>query len=592
MLKAGVTLLGAAIIALAAPAPATARVVTVSSISALQSAADAAAPGDTIQLADGSYTTSGPIHLRRSGSASAPITVAAQHTGGAEIKGSAGFTFDSGTSFIVLQGFRFTHSGGISIPGGSTHVRFTRNTVQLTGSVTNWLTVTGDDAEVDHNTFQNKSTQGVFLEVDGPGAHDMAQRTWIHHNYFHNHTFGGSNGGESIRLGLSARQLASAHAVVESNLFEHADGDPEAISVKSSDNVIRLNTLRNSKGSIVLRHGNRNLVEANLMLGSTAGIRFYENDHVIIDNLIQGGTGQIIAGSGTIADDTANGTEHARPDRDLVAFNTVVGSASPLLQVGQGTADLGPNQCTFADNIFVGTGSAELIHIDEATAASWQGNIVWQGTRGNAPSSGVRSVNPMLTVDSGGLNRLSAGSPAIDGAVGSFPQVVRDLDLQSRSGAKDVGADEFVAGGTQRRPLSTSDVGPAAPDTATVRYEAEDATIFHGAVNSDHAGFTGTGFVNYDNEVGSFSEWTVTMPSAGSATLVFRFANGTTTNRPMDISVNGTVTALSFPGTGDWTTWQTRSITASLNAGTNTVRATATTSGGGPNLDNLEVTPN
>ncbi|HEV2784348.1 MAG TPA: chondroitinase-B domain-containing protein [Actinophytocola sp.] len=590
------SLLGAAILTIAAPAavPADvtpARVIVVSSIAQLQSAADQAVAGDRIELVDGTYTTSGSITLRRSGTATAPITVAAQNVGGAEIRGTSGFSF-SNADFVVVEGFRFTHSGTITIPGGSEHVRFTRNVVQLSGG-TNWVTVTGNDAEVDHNTFQNKSTQGVFLQIAGPGGDDMAQRTWIHHNYFHNHTFDGSNGGESIRLGLSFRQLASAFATVEFNLFDHADGDSEAISVKSSDNVVRFNTLRNTRGSIVLRHGNRNLVEGNLMLGGTAGLRFYDNDHVLINNVIQGGTGQIIAGSGDIADDTTGSTSHARPDRVVVAFNTVVGNRTALLQVGQGTDRLGPNQCTFANNIFVGGGSGGLLDVDEATGTTWQGNIVWAGTGGNAPSSGYRVVNPLLVTDPGGLNRLSSGSPAINAAAGDVPRAGRDFDLQTRSDLKDVGADEFVPGNAPRRPLTTADVGPnagAEPPQAN-RFEAESATIFHGVVEANHAGFTGTGFVNSDNEIGSYVEWTVTAAAAGPATLTFRFANGTTANRPMDITVNGALAAdeLSFPGTGAWTTWQTRSVTASLTAGANTVRATGTTANGGPNLDHLAI---
>jgi hypothetical protein len=570
------------------------RTITVSSISALQSAADAAVPGDRIELTDGTYTTSGSITLRRSGTSSAPITIAAQHVGRAEIRGTSGFAF-ANADWVVVEGFRLTHSGTTTIPGGSEHVRFTRNVVQLSGG-TNWVTVTGNDAEVDHNTFQNKSTQGVFLQIAGPGSNDMAQRSWIHHNYFFNHTFGGSNGGESIRLGLSFRQLASAFAIVEYNLFERADGDSEAISVKSSDNIVRFNTLRNTRGSIVLRHGNRNLVEGNLMLGSTAGLRFYDNDHVLINNVIQGGTGQIIAGSGDVADDTTGSTAHARPDRAVVAFNTVVGNRTQLLQVGQGTDRLGPNNCTFANNIFVGGGSGALLDIDEATGTTWQGNIVFAGTGGNAPSSGFRVVNPALTVDGGGLNRLSASSPAINAAAGGYPQVGRDLDLQTRSGTKDVGADEFVSGAAPRRPLTTADVGPNAggttPPPANV-LEAETATIFHGTVDSDHAGFTGTGFVNNTNEIGSYVEWTANAVTAGPATVAFRFANGTTANRPMDISVNGTVVAagLPFTGNGDWTSWRLQSVTVSLNAGTNTIRATGTTANGGPNLDHLSVNP-
>jgi len=59
----------------------------------------------------------------------------------------------------------------------------------------------------------------------------------------------------------------------------------------------------------------------------------------------------------------------------------------------------------------------------------------------------------------------------------------------------------------------------------------------------------------------------------------------------MDIAVNGAVVAagLAFGPTADWSTWRVQSITASLAAGDNRIRATATTDDGGPNLDALTV---
>ncbi|MFB9622175.1 glycosyl hydrolase 2 galactose-binding domain-containing protein [Nonomuraea helvata] len=120
-------------------------------------------------------------------------------------------------------------------------------------------------------------------------------------------------------------------------------------------------------------------------------------------------------------------------------------------------------------------------------------------------------------------------------------------------------------------------------------YQAEDATISQGVVESNHEGYTGTGFVNYDNVTGSYVEWTVNAAAAGPATLEFRFANGTTTNRAMTIAVNGTTVTRDFTGTGDWTTWQTVTVPADLVQGVNKIRATATTSNGGPNVDRLAV---
>ncbi len=134
-------------------------------------------------------------------------------------------------------------------------------------------------------------------------------------------------------------------------------------------------------------------------------------------------------------------------------------------------------------------------------------------------------------------------------------------------------------------------VTPSVANAATVTYEAENATISQGAVNSDHAGFTGSGFVNYDNVTGSFVQWSVSVGTAGSTSLAFRYANGTTTARPMTVAVDGTtVSTPSFAGTGSWTSWTTATVTANLSTGSHTVRATATTANGGPNVDSLVVT--
>lgn len=137
----------------------------------------------------------------------------------------------------------------------------------------------------------------------------------------------------------------------------------------------------------------------------------------------------------------------------------------------------------------------------------------------------------------------------------------------------------------------TTAPGASGAVAAPVTHEAESAVISQGAAESNHAGFTGSGFVNYDNISGSYVEWTVNAAQAGEATLNLRYANGTTANRPMTITVNGTAVASNkaFNGTGAWTTWSTTGLTAALKSGANTVRATATTASGGPNVDHLTV---
>ncbi|WP_369393123.1 PQQ-dependent sugar dehydrogenase [Streptomyces sp. CG1] len=127
--------------------------------------------------------------------------------------------------------------------------------------------------------------------------------------------------------------------------------------------------------------------------------------------------------------------------------------------------------------------------------------------------------------------------------------------------------------------------------SAATDYQAEDALISQGTVATNHTGYTGTGFVDYTNIKGSYVEFTVDAASAGPASVTLRFANGTGTDRPMDLSVNGSIVApaVSFPATADWNTWASRAVTVTLKAGSNKIRATATTAAGGPNLDRISL---
>ncbi|MGW0121515.1 carbohydrate-binding protein [Streptomyces sp. NPDC003327] len=126
---------------------------------------------------------------------------------------------------------------------------------------------------------------------------------------------------------------------------------------------------------------------------------------------------------------------------------------------------------------------------------------------------------------------------------------------------------------------------------ATTRYEAEASpAVCTGTLDSDWAGFTGSGFCNGTNAVGAAAQFTVTAPAAGTATLRVRFANGTTAARAATVTVNGTTAAsVSFESTGTWDGWTTKTLTVPLGAGTGTVRFSPTSAAGLPNIDHLEV---
>jgi hypothetical protein len=148
------------------------------------------------------------------------------------------------------------------------------------------------------------------------------------------------------------------------------------------------------------------------------------------------------------------------------------------------------------------------------------------------------------------------------------------------------------AGGTSpsaaASPSPVASPPPAPPRTA--RYEAESASRSQARTANDHNGFSGSGFVDYDNVSGGYLQWSVP-GAAGTATLRLRFANAGCCNRTMDISVNGgtVLREVRFDPMRTWDDWNTVTVTVTLTAGTNTVRATATSREGGPNIDYLEV---
>ncbi len=126
---------------------------------------------------------------------------------------------------------------------------------------------------------------------------------------------------------------------------------------------------------------------------------------------------------------------------------------------------------------------------------------------------------------------------------------------------------------------------------APTRYEAESApAVCTGTIDSDWAGYSGSGFCNANNAVGAYAQFTVNAATAGTATLSVRFANGTTTARSANVIVNGsTVTTASFESTGTWSAWTTKTLTVPVNSGSNTVRLSPTAAVGLPNIDYLDA---
>lgn len=438
----------------------TAATINVSSLSALQTAINNAVPGDVIILANGTYTASSDITISKQGTAAQPITIASQTIGGAVINGTAGFNIVSPARYIVIRGFRFTFNASqATMASGTSFCRWTRNVFETPGAGEN-LSINGNDHEIDYNTFQHKNALGRFITMRGTGS-QICQRIRIHHNYFLDHNQQTGNGAESVQVGLSGYSLSSSNSIIEHNLFEECEGENELVSIKSSAVIFRYNTIRNCPAHLTLRHGNFNTVYGNYFI-NTPGIRIFGDDHKIFSNHFENCNPAINVGNGDgeVADGAAL-TVHDRPDRVLIAFNTLVNNPANITQSGR-TNGLGATAITIANNIVQGGGAAATI-AGPYTGAVWSGNILYNTNGdGDMPTSGYSTANPLLARDATGTFHLQSGSPAIGAATGSYSAVTTDMDGQSRTSPLEVGADEVSSSAVIARILTPAMVGPNA----------------------------------------------------------------------------------------------------------------------------------
>jgi hypothetical protein len=107
-------------------------------------------------------------------------------------------------------------------------------------------------------------------------------------------------------------------------------------------------------------------------------------------------------------------------------------------------------------------------------------------------------------------------------------------------------------------------------------YEAEEAVLLGSAgLDTEHNGYSGSGFVDGIQSVGAGVSFTVTADEAGSQPVNLRYANGPNPfegTKTMSVSVNGTVVdPWELPSTGDWKTWDFVTRDLDLQAGANTI---------------------
>lgn len=431
----------------------------VSSVSALQTAINAASEGDTIYLQNGTYLNN-TLTLSKNN-----LHIMAQSNGGVTLNGTNAIVISGNNN--VFSGFQFT-SGSIS--GFVIEVTGSNNTLRQLNfngySAQKYINIKAPSQYnlVSYCNFENKpisAPAGNLIHVGAdaviPGYHTIS-----HCSFQNMPGAGGDNGNECIRLSNGAQSTYVARTVVEYCYFENTGGgDSECLSVKCMENTLRFNTFNNNPDAMmVFRNGNNNIAYGNFFLNS-GGIRVKEANNIYCYNnyFYQAGVGG-----------TMNAVSYIYVNPNL---NNINFSYNTFVECGMIDFASGATNNTWANNLFY-KNSGDLF-MGQATGINFMGNL-FNGTLGIGISSGMNPILTNLVLNANGCYELAAGSTAIDASVSGFPAIIDiagidddpsllfDYSLQGRPAlvsSKDIGCDEYTAGTKLNTPLALADVGPA-----------------------------------------------------------------------------------------------------------------------------------
>ena len=261
----------------------------------IKSKLETAKPGDVIEIPDGTYHHIN-LDISDGGTDRLPVTLKAKNPGKVILKGFSGIKVTA--SNIVIEGIIFENS--VSVPDIITFSKETKNChlkdcafidcySEDYSTEQRWVGLGGSDHTITGCYFRGKYSKGLMLEL-GISTIGEPGNYLVENCYFGDFKFGGANGLEVIRTGLSDRWDTYGNSIIRNNFFEKCDGEVEILSIKCSGNQIYNNTFYNSKGAAWSRHGNDNSFTGNLFIGGEksgerdVGIQLYGDNHIVKDN--------------------------------------------------------------------------------------------------------------------------------------------------------------------------------------------------------------------------------------------------------------------------------------------------------------------
>ena len=348
-------------------------IIPVKNIEELNSANKNAKPGDTIILQTGEWKNV-TINLDCIGSKEKPVVIKAQTPGKVLITGNSKLKI--GGQYIIVDGLHFVngYAGKDAVITFRTDNKHLANDCRIINTVindfnnpkrmdeNNWVTFYGKRNKLDHCGFIDKKNMGVLLAVILDDERSRENFHSIDHNYFGRRLPLASNGGEMIRVGLSQHCQFNSNTFISNNFFENCDGEAEIISIKSCANEVKENVFKECQGSVVLRHGDNNIVANNYFLGNdkpgTGGVRVINKGQKVINNIFYKCRGVDFRSPLVIM----NGVPNSPPTRYVQVTNAEISSntfyeCSPisLCEGSDAERTMVPDNVLFTKNIFYNT---------------------------------------------------------------------------------------------------------------------------------------------------------------------------------------------------------------------------------------------
>lgn len=375
----------------------------------LKSAIKNAKPGDSILLSSSSNWKNTFINFEAEGTFEKPIVLSGYPTA---VNLSGNSSIKIGGNYLVVQQLNFVD--GFATDRATIEFR-TKNKLANNCRVSNckienyskpvrfdtdsWIIFFGKNNRFDHNFIGDKLNGGCTLIVELNDEKSQNNLHSIDSNFFAGRSPLGSNGGETIRVGVSRYSMTSSQTIIKDNIFYRNSGEVEIISIKSCNNQILNNTFFECEGSVVLRHGQSSTVANNIFIGNfkpyTGGIRIIDSGHIVKNNLFVGLNGNRFRSSITVM----NAVPNSLPSRYLhvkdaiIERNLFINCSNFLFGGGKDVErTLAPSNVLFSNNTMLSF--KQFMFEDDNN----DGGIQFKNNTTNQPISLVKGFNTVQSI--------------------------------------------------------------------------------------------------------------------------------------------------------------------------------------------------